>query len=419
MTEQKIEKIPLGKIGIIGFALFAPISVAFSQIFIGISLLGWILQMFQKRSILWKKTPLDYPILIYIGTQIIAVLVSKNIGVGLTAWLNTDWFIIFYYATVNQVDSEKDYKQILTCLAISGSISALYGIFQHFAGIDIIRNKNLIARGSFYRATGFFGLPLTYGGIQLGILTILFPFYFVKDAGIRKNILRVILIVLLASIVASYARSAWLGLGTVILLLFILLRNKYVLYSLAFIIFIFISVYFIHPDILFRNGVFSMFDISQNAPYNNLVRIKLWQSTWVMIKDHWLFGIGYSDWANIFADYMVPFDYRGLNEPHNDLLRVLALSGLLGGIAFIFLWFSDLKQKYVLIRSKFDQITFWTAGGWGSFLVVISFLAAGFAQEYYHDAEIAELWWSIVALGMISDMRNNSEKSNNKNSANI
>jgi hypothetical protein len=89
----------------------------------------------------------------------------------------------------------------------------------------------------------------------------------------------------------------------------------------------------------------------------------------------------------------------------------MALSGLLGGLAFIYLWFSDLKQKYVLIRTKFDQRTFWSAGISGSFLVVISFLAAGIAQEYYHDAEIAELWWFIVALGMISVFKYKSEKS--------
>ncbi|MCK4560820.1 MAG: O-antigen ligase family protein [Calditrichia bacterium] len=402
---NKLQDIHIGKIGIWGFAFFAPLSIAASQIFIGIALLGWLLKMFQERSFVWKRTPLDIPILIYVITQIIAVLLSRDIATGLGAWINTDWFILFYYACINLIDSEEDFSWIPIILAISGSISAIYGIVQHFVGIDFVRDLTLTSRGDFFRAAGFFSLSLTYGGIQLGLFLFLFPFTFLQELKINKSVFRIILLLLFASIIASYARSAWLGLGMITLILPILLRKKIVYYLWGALLLLFILVYFIHPDLLFRYGIFSMFDTSESAPYNNLVRIKLWQSTWAMIQDNWLFGIGYSDYTQIFSSYKIPFDYGGLNDPHNDFLKVMALSGLIGGLAYIVVWFRFLKEQCSKILTGISQISFWQAGVLGSTLAVISFLTAGLAQEYYHDAEVAELWWFIVALGIICTMK--------------
>ena len=408
-TINQLQRYPIGLIGIFGFAIFAPISIAFSQMCIGIAILGWIINMIREKSFQWKKTPLDIPILIYVIIQIIAVLSSRNIPEALSGWINTDWFIIFYFAVVNLIDEESDYKKIFTILAISGTTSAIYGIVQHFVGIDFVRgDKNLWPYGDYFRATGFFSLPLTYGGVQLGIFLLLAPFYFLKDKLFNKKIFFFILLLLFFSIIASYARSAWMGFGAATFLLLFFLKKKYILTVLATATTILIAIYFIHPDLLFKYGLFSMFDISENAPYNNLVRIKLWQSAWAMIWDNWLFGIGYSNFAEIFETYKVPFDYGGLNDPHNDYLKVAALSGIFGGIAFMVLWICDLKTKYVSFRKPrfLENLTLWKAGGVGSFFAVFAFLVAALTQEYYHDAETAELWWFIVALGMIGVLKN-------------
>lgn len=113
----------------------------------------------------------------------------------------------------------------------------------------------------------------------------------------------------------------------------------------------------------------------------------------------------------IFSSYKIPFDYGGLNDPHNDYLRVLALSGIIGGLAYLYVWFIFLKKQSKIILTGFSQISYWKAGVLGSTLAVISFLTAGLVQEYYHDAEIAGLWWFIVAVGMICLMKLLPEKS--------
>ena len=399
---QKILNFPLGLTGIYGFAIFAPLSIAFSQISIGLTLAGWILLILRDKKLNWKKTPLDIPILIYVLIQILAALFSRHILTGFKVWLNTDWFILFFYAVIHLLIDEKHYKKILLLLAVSGAISGIYGVIQHFVGIDYVRGlSNIWPYGLFHRATGFFDLPLTYGGVQLCLLWLFFPFYFLKNRFLDKRIILLLLFILLLSILASYARSAWLGLGGALVLL---------LFFLDVVPGEPVALYFLHPQLLFDNGIVSMFDASDNAPYNNLVRIRLWQSSLNLIRDNWLLGVGYSDFYQIFGQYKVPFDYRGLSDPHNIYLKVICHSGILGGLAYINLWFQDLRKIYQTYKPAFfKDMTLLKAGSIGSFFAVFSILVAGLTQEYYYDQENAELWWFIAAIGIIGILRRKSE----------
>ena len=396
-----------GKLGIFGFAFFAPISIAISQVFIGITLLGWIFEMIKRRQILWQKTPLDFPILLFLLFQFIAVLNSYNIAAGFISWINTDWFILFFYAAVNLIERDEDYEILAKILLISGSVSAIYGIWQHFFGLDLIRGYELSPIGKFYRARGFFGTPLTYGGIQLTLFAILFPFYFIKKGNLNRNILLIGLLLIFASIIASYARSAWMGFGMLIFVSLFFMKRKYIYIVFGFIFISLLSVYIFHPDLLFNRGMFSMFDTSPTAPYNNLVRLKLWQSTINLIRENWVFGVGYSNFEQIFELYKIPFEYRGLKDPHNDILKVTALSGIFGGLTFIYMWISALWVKMRTIKFNLLEMNYFKAGILGGFFVVLSLLIAGITQEYYHDAENAQLWWFAAALGISGVIHSN------------
>ena len=401
----------LGVLGIYGFALFAPLSIAFSQISIGITLLGWIIQIIRQRSIRWQKTPLDLPLLIYCAVQLTAALLSRHMFIGIKVWLNTDWFILFFYAVIHLIEDQKQIRQIILLLAVSGTIAGLYGIVQHFQGIDYMRGmKSLIQYGNFYRAVGFFDLPLTYGGLQLALLWFLLPFYFVKEKWVNKSFFGAVLAVIFLSILASYARSAWLGMGGALILLIFFLEKKYVFTILGAILLGLILIYFLHPVLLFKKGLLSMFDTSDTASYNNLVRLRLWESSLNLIKDHWFLGIGYSDFSEIFDKYKVPFDYGGLSSPHNIFLKITCHSGLLGGLAYCAVWFSFLYAVYRKYKPGFlKSFTPLKAGSIGSFFAVFALLVGGLTQEYYYDQENAELWWFIAAIGIIGIINRKSE----------
>ncbi len=402
----------VGNFGIFGFCLFAPISIAISQIFMGIALMGWIIEMILQKKILWRKTPLDYPIALYILTQLIAVIRAPDIANGLLSWIDTDWFILFYYACINLIEDENDYKIIIKILIISGLTSAVYGIWQHFYGWDFIRQRSIKQRGDFFRSAGFLGFTLTYGGMQLIILSLTFPFIFLISKLKNRLLWSSLLFIIFISIIASYARSAWLGLFACIILLIIFFGRKYLVQISTIGIVFLVIIYFIHPELFFNNGLMSMIDFSDSAPFNNQVRFKLWESSINLMKDHWLLGTGYGNFNSVFEIYKVPFDYRGLNQPHNDFLHVACSTGLIGGIAFLYLWITLLRHTYLNFKFFRQNINIWKVASLGGFLVTFVLLIAGITQEYYHDAETAQIWWFSAAIGILGVI--NSMEQNNK-----
>ena len=76
------------------------------------------------------------------------------------------------------------------------------------------------------------------------------------------------------------------------------------------------------------------------------------------------------------------------------------------------LWVCDLRAKYRSCRKPrfLENLNLWKTGSIGSFFAIFAFLVAALTQEYYHDAETAELWWFIAALGMISVLKKKNSK---------
>jgi len=398
---KSIKILSLGKIGILGFCLFAPVSIAISQIFIGMSILGWLLEMIRNKHFKWIKTPLDYPILFFLSTQTISVFRSNDILTAFETMIDTNWFILFFYSFINIIEDDTDFKTIFNLILISGAISALYGIWQHFAGWDIIKNRMLpFYGGNRYRVGGFVCHPLSYGGIQLIYLCLIFPLYFLRNNIKEKSIVITVCVLLIASIIAAFARSAWMGLGFAAIAAFFIWNKKYFLYSLLLVVILVLISNFYFPDNNYQRIFLSMFDASETAPFTNRVRLHLWETSINLIKDYPIFGVGISNFDKMFEIYKVPFDYQGLKEPHNDLLHFMAVSGILGGVAFLSIWIKALIEKFKVINKFRIPKTIWQAATLGGFFVVIALIIGGMTQEFYRDAEVAQVWWFAAGVGI-------------------
>jgi putative inorganic carbon (HCO3(-)) transporter len=389
----------LGKYALFSFALFAPISIALSQISIALAVFGWLGEMFVQRRILWRKTILDWPILIYAVSQLIGAFRAIDVLNGLAGFADTDWFILLYYAVVNLLEDEEDLRRIFVVMLFSGSLSALYGIWQHFYGWDFLRHRMLPYRGNYFRVGGFVAFPLTYGAIQLTILLVALPLVFLWRSAHKRTILAIVVALLLLSLVFSFARSSWMGFGAAALFLVIFWGRKYALFVFAALIVIAVITNIVQPDNIYKKIFLTMFDASPSAPFTNRVRLHLWQTAWNTFSDNWLLGVGLTNYNHYFAMYKVPFDYRGLTAPHSDILHLLAATGILGAVSFMSVWLTALWRQGRVLMQKRIPSDYWQVALLGSFLVVLALIIAGLTQEYYRDAENAELWWFVTALG--------------------
>lgn len=102
----------------------------------------WIIRMIYEKKLIFRRTILDIPLLVFFGSQLISTLLSIDL---LTSWLgyysrfngglaSTICYVLLYWAFVSNLDSKRTLKLVYITLS-SAALVSIYGVLEHF-GID-------------------------------------------------------------------------------------------------------------------------------------------------------------------------------------------------------------------------------------------------------------------------------------------
>jgi O-antigen ligase len=88
-------------------------------------------------------------------------------------------------------------------------------------------------------------------------------------------------------------------------------------------------------------------------------RIEFWKNSMQMSKDHPLFGVGLGNWQvqfpkyglNNFSEYDIVNGETTLQRPHNDFIWILCETGILGLLAYLFIFGIIFYQLHSLIKN--------------------------------------------------------------------
>lgn len=373
-------------LSLLGFAFFSPWSIAGSQVCVGLAFLFLVLKIVaDPKSFNYNKEIIIFPVLIYLLTQFLAAVLAPNPSQTIRAFLE-EWVWIIYFITVFSITQREQIQKIYSVLLVSSFVIAVYAIFQHFSGMDLYRHKTLPQfEPHSFASFGFFSHHLTYGGYVMVILLL-----FLDLSGKLKLTPRFKLLAPIAALifglglVFSYARSALLGGVAGVLFWGMIKGRKFLLYVTAAVVLLLGIISILEPQMPKR----IKYALSPNHPSNS-VRMGLWQTSWNMIKDKPILGIGPGNFSKVFDKYKFPGEYDTIAHPHNDYLNMWVNSGIIGLLGYLFLWFSFARRFIKHFTISLPVIT-----------ALVGFLVAGFFQCYYTDQEVAMLLFFILGLGM-------------------
>ncbi len=108
---------------------------AFTILIVGL----WVMRMIKQKQILWRKTFLDWPLGLFLLSQLISTIFSLH---PRTSWLgyytrlngglfSTLAYILLYYAFINNLNRSQKHNFIFATF-FSGIFISLYAIFEHF-----------------------------------------------------------------------------------------------------------------------------------------------------------------------------------------------------------------------------------------------------------------------------------------------
>lgn len=306
-----------------------------------------------------RWTPLYIPLLLFIAASGLTVFSAHSLNFWLTEWLKWGLMIFFVYLLLEDADSMR-WQWVLFFLVSAGLANALIGLYIFVGGSGA---DHLLINERFFRAFGTFGQPNPFGGF-MGLLlplslsaTLGYGLRWRRQRRRHEHFVPVMFFalasaVLLAALVASWSRGAWLSFVAASgVMVFALPRKLWQSVTLSLVgIAAVLGVWFsgalpqsIVTRIASSTEEFLVFqdvrgvDIT-TANYAVVERLAHWQAAQNMAQAHPWLGVGFGNYEVAYEPYRL-FNWEfALGHAHNYYLNILAEAGIVGLLAYLGLW---------------------------------------------------------------------------------
>ncbi|OGE64409.1 hypothetical protein A3I48_01635, partial [Candidatus Daviesbacteria bacterium RIFCSPLOWO2_02_FULL_36_7] len=354
------------------------VTYAFTVIIAG----TWLLKIINRKSLIFNHTPLDIPLLLFLGANILSTIFSIDPHTSIWGYysrsngglLSLVSYLLLYWAFVSNMDLSK-IKYLFWSAFASGFLISLWAILEHF-GVSF---SCIILRGEFNascwiqdvqaRVFATLGQP---NWLAAYLAMLIFPaLYFFLTA--TTNLTRYTYYILLATcylaFTFTYSRGPTLGLiaGMIIFAIALLTNFKFSIYNFQSIFNLqfsnfkkiaFVLVSFLVINLLFGSALTSFRLVSKFAAparpsialpatpsgtqlenggtESGQIRFIVWKGAWDIFKHYPLFGSGLETFAYSYYQYRPvqhnltsEWDFL-YNKAHNEYLNYLATTGIAG-----------------------------------------------------------------------------------------
>src|SRR5260370_3219818 len=197
-----------------------------------------VVRWFNHGAVIWRRTPLDLPLLAFIGTAALSSLFAVNRNVAIFGtydrWeglLTIVTYALLFWLAVQLLSSEAEARGLIWSLLISGYVVGAIAILQSGFG--------LLGGGYFQGANGVLPADATLANPDFTaiFLAMLLPVAFAKLVSRRPAVTRVLaanlVVVLLLGLIATYTRAAWIGAVVGVIIVLVLRRGRFHVWPLV------------------------------------------------------------------------------------------------------------------------------------------------------------------------------------------
>ncbi|MBC8490741.1 MAG: O-antigen ligase family protein [Bacteroidetes bacterium] len=291
--------------------------------------------------------------------------------------------LLLVYKTVNQKKIVVSFVNVLTFWGVILSI-LIFSTFFHdgyLHGSEFQKGANLSWGRSNYLATFLVLLiPITMSLISCKSLPKKQRFIFV-----------IATLTMIGGMMMTGSRAGVLAfLVSMIVLIFRILRKKYVIQSITLIIFI-VFVIIKSPAFSFIIEGISNFMLEPSV----IARTIAWYRSWDVFTHNPIVGIGIGN-----IGYFIGDDSLGLAKPHNFILKLLGETGIIG-----FVLFSSIIVRLVLVQIKnIKRIKNESHNllSWGILAGTVGVLSHAMVEPSFWGYAMMVVFWCVVGLSLAS-----------------
>ena len=340
-----------------------------------------------------RLTSLDWGIVALVGVAALSLFWSEHLREAArefrTVVLEAG---IFYGLLRAMVRDRRDLWRVADAWVLGGVLIAAIGLFQWASG------QNLITAEGVWRVRGFYGSPnnlALYLGRLLPVGLAIAAWGTaggMRSTGRRWFYLGSTVLVGVV-IVLTYSRGAWVVGVPAALLFLAAMRGRRVLLAglLALLVVAAILLVIVGPG--------RLLSLADTTTGTTFFRLQLWQSSWNMVRDHPLLGVGLDNFLYEYRSfYVLPTAWEELNlsHPHNFVLDFWLRLGLPGLIAMGWLLVAYFRRGLAAYRRLPEGMERMLALGlMGS---MVNFAAHGLVDNAFFLVDLAFAFMIAVAL---------------------
>jgi len=299
------------------------------------------------------KTSFELPIVGLVLILVFSTITSVNIRTslfgefdrydGLTTWLCCFSLLYLSYLIFRK---RRAVRQLVSGLAISSSVIAVYGIMQHY-GLDFMKWG---PGAEVARSGSTLGNPCFLGAYIVLVIPLTISLAFCGQSSFRLRLMcSVASILMFFSLLFTFTRAAWLAFVAALILLFALnyrsifqkaLQRKNLIIAAVCVLVIATGLFLMSGlSKPYLSRLESSFNLKEGSGFGRLI---LWKHTLPMILERPVLGWGPDTFSLVFPRFMTPefekiMSRRAIaNDAHNRLLQISASSGVVS--VFIYLW---------------------------------------------------------------------------------
>jgi O-antigen ligase len=358
-----------------------------ARLLIGVLIVLMLIRWFRQGAVTWKRTPLDLPLLAFVGTAALSSLFAVNRNVAIFGtydrWeglLTIVSYALLFWLAVQLLSGEAEAQGLIWSLLISGYFVGAIAILQ--SGFGLLGGGYFAGANGVIRADATLANP-DFTGIFLAMLL---PVAFAKLVSRRPAVTRVLaanlVVVLLLGLVATYTRAAWIGAVVGVSIVLVLRRGRFHVWplvvsaSLVIVGFAVVAGIAASTPPSARNGVghavlariASIADLRSGTQNE---RLGTWADTLPLIASRPIFGYGPDTFGLVYPQFETSNKLGVLwDKPHQDALGIAASQGILGLLAYIWILVAFVRAFW---RGRYLRGAVALFGGWVAYFVSIQF----------------------------------------------
>lgn len=253
---------------------------------------------------------------------------------------------IVFILGMKYFSDSKTSKLFFKIIPIVGIYCALLAIIEYYFKVDIFPTKYGILGTQYYvRANGPFFSNETLSCFLIYIIAFVFVSIIQSERLVLKVIYSVSIVIIQIGILTGLMRASILISLFTIISLFWIFGSKKMRIILIIVTFFFLGVTGIFLDKIAGSAIYQ----TRLSNINNIeIRLSTYKTGIELVKDNFLFGVGYRNYPHVSLNYESRFFMmRAAPDPHNGFLLVIGQLGIIGLIVFILIYYNIFKYLFM------------------------------------------------------------------------